>query len=169
MYTKPECLNEQQTYKNVASASPLIVFINTINEVARLQKRLELETMDNGSRPFIGRVFVLETGIPIMENFNKRLLQFMEVGLMSKWKAYSSTLPAISYKEPTDINVEQSTTLKHTIIFLLMFGYLLGLIGFVGKIIRHYFSHERKENMIDLQNLRKQKFHLTKRGRAKNL
>lgn len=119
-----------------------------------------------------GVAYGFESWFPVMDNYHKKILQFIEVELLSKWKLYESSISAFPNKELPIVESEFRTYLLRVLV-LMISGYVLAFSVFVGEIVWYYCISKRFQQIIDLRNQKKQRFQLlslrNKKIRSKSL
>lgn len=103
-----------------------------------------------------GTTFAAAHGFSSMDNFNKKLLHFIEVGLMSKWYLYHSQLLAISSHVSKEEDLLKVFLVR--IIVFLIAGYFLTLVVLIDEILWHYFTYKKGLRLINLQKKKESAF-----------
>lgn len=135
-----ECNKQLVTYKNVSCALGSNSFIKWRDSYKRRYNKVDMRVIDE-TLSYRGTTYQAMSGFVLMDNFDKILLQFVQVGLMSKWNIYFSQFPDNLRDESKEEGHSKEFLLR--VLVFLIFGYLLAIVAFVFEILcYHCFSKD---------------------------
>lgn len=131
-YSARKCLDDLVKYRNISCSVVSNLIPTYINRLVKKYQKLEVNLVEEELTHY-AVVYRFSPGSPLVDNFNKLLVRFIDVGLMSKWELYESSRSEISNLRKLEEN--QSNGLVQRLLLFLGCGYILAITLFVVEIL----------------------------------